>query len=93
MPAAPSVLRRSGRLAAKPRAANATRLAQLLLLKKMGIRVDVKAPDADVKARFRALIRGDLPEKKKDMLMSLLRGNVDFSAVELELDGLDEDDA
>lgn len=91
-PVSTTVVRRSGRLATKPLAANPTRQAQNVFLKKMGIAVEESAPDADVKAKFRALLRGDMPDKKKEMVQTMLGGCIDFSMVELELDGLDEED-
>jgi hypothetical protein len=63
------------------------------MLKKLGAQVEENAPDADIKAKFRAALCGDMPAKKREILHCLLVGQIDFSAVELELDGLDEDDA
>jgi len=62
------------------------------MLKKLGAQVEENAPDADNKAKFRAALCGDMPAKEREILHCLLVGQIDFSAVELELDGLDEDD-
>lgn len=60
-------LRRSGRLVAKPRAANTTRQAQLVLSKKLGIAIKETAVDADIESKFKAAFRGDISEKKQAM--------------------------
>jgi hypothetical protein len=63
------------------------------MLKKAGINVNENAPDADVKEKFRDILCGDMPESKRQFLHGIMFGNVDFSAVELELDGLEDNDA
>jgi hypothetical protein len=55
-------LRRSGRIAARPRAANATAQAQRILLKKLGMPVDEGEPDNDIERKF---ILGDMSTMKQ----------------------------
>jgi hypothetical protein len=61
-------LRRSGRLAGKPCAANATRQAQNVLLRKLGIQVEEGAIDADIESKFKAAFRGGMTAKKQHAL-------------------------
>jgi hypothetical protein len=48
-------LRRSGRIAARPRAANTIRQAQNMLLRKLGIEVEEDAVDSEVESKFKAV--------------------------------------
>lgn len=84
-PVAIDSLRRSGRIAAKPRASNTTRQAQNVLLKKLGIAVEENAADAEIEAKFRGAFRGDLSANKKHVLQLLLNGDTDVSAMDLDL--------
>jgi len=81
-------LRRSGRIAARPRTPNATRQAQIVLLKKMGIHVDENAPDAEAEAKLKLAFRGDMTQRKQNRLQKLLLGNIDLAALNLNLKGL-----
>lgn len=84
-------LRRSVRQALRPRAANATRQAQNVLLKKLGIHVHEDALDADVKNKFKAAFHGDLSDKKKQAMQMLLNDGIDFAAMDLDMGGLDQE--
>ena len=48
-------LRRSGRLAAKPRAANATAQAQKVLMVKMGLATSVRSVDSEAFMKFESV--------------------------------------
>lgn len=63
----------------------------MVLLKKLGIHVEENAGDVDIKTKFTAAFHGDLSEKKKYATQILLRGELDFSFMGLDLSGLDEE--
>lgn len=90
-PVSTTTLRRSGRIAALPRAENATKQAQNTLLKKLGMEVEENATDAQVAAKFRTAFGGDISERKKHTMQILLNGKFDLSSMDLELTGLDGD--
>lgn len=92
-PISSTSLRRSGRLARKPRAANATRQAQLVLLKKLGISIEENAVDANIENKFKAAFRGNISENKKRAMQILLNGELDLSAMNLDLADLDDAEA
>jgi hypothetical protein len=74
-PASVQMLRRSGRIAAMPRAPNTTLQAQRLLLKKLGVRVQEDAPELDIEAKIRSAFRAsNLTSYKKRCLSLLLNG-------------------
>lgn len=65
-PVSVDALRRSGRLAAKPRALNATKQAQIVLLRKLGVEIDPGAPDLEIEAKFKATFRaGNMSVRKQ----------------------------
>jgi len=83
-------LRRSGRLAAKPRAANATRQAQIVLLKKLGVHVDTSAPDLEIEQKFKATFRGgNMSANKQQALQILFNSDFDPMAMGLDMAELD----
>jgi hypothetical protein len=81
-------LRRSGRIAAQPRAANSTRQAQNVLLKKLGIAVDEDAVDSVIESQFKAAFC-HMTERKQRALQILFNG--DFDPVTLDLDMAESD--
>lgn len=83
-------LRRGRRIVSTPRAANTTRQAQNVLLKKLGMHVQQDAVDAEVEAKFKAAFKGDLSDRKKEALQILLNGDVDTTAMDLDLAELEE---
>jgi hypothetical protein len=89
-PATLTPLRRSRRLAAKPRAANATVQAQMVLLRKLGIHVEADTVPADVAQRFRAAFGGGMSEEKKKVMQILLNGDFDLTGLGLDLEGLED---
>lgn len=62
-----------------------------MLLKKLGIHVQENCADAEIKEKFREAFRGDISSTKKQALQILLNGEIDFSALELNLAGLQEE--
>lgn len=53
-------LRRSGRIAARPRAANSTKQAQSMLLKKLGVDVSDAAIDSEIQQKLKETLRGQI---------------------------------
>jgi hypothetical protein len=87
-PASVQTLRRSGRIAAMPRAPNTTLQAHRLLLKKLGIHVPENAPELDIEAKIRSAFRAsNLSTNKKRCLNMLLNGGLDVASMDLDLDG------
>jgi hypothetical protein len=80
-------LRRSRRLAARPRAANSTRQAQIVLMKKLGMAVDATDADSDIDLKFRAAFSGPISARKQQALQIIFSGDFDPTAL-----GLDEGD-
>jgi hypothetical protein len=86
-------LRRSSRIAAKPRAVNATRQAQNVLLRKLGIEVEEEAIDSEIHSKLKAAFH-HMTVKKRQRLELLLNGQLgrfDLSALELDMSGLEDD--
>lgn len=83
-------LRRSGRIAAQPRAANATAQAHRVLLKKLGVAVEEGEPDEDVVRRFKLTFNGDMTQRKQRALQLYVAGGIDVPAMDLDLDGLED---
>jgi len=46
--------------------------------------------DAEIKEKFREAFHGDISSTKKQAMQILLDGDIDFSALELNLAGLEE---
>ncbi|CAD6267417.1 unnamed protein product [Miscanthus lutarioriparius] len=65
-------LRRSGRIAARPRAPNATVQAQLLLLKKLGVAVAEGEHASEVEKKIKLAFRGDMSTRKREALQLFL---------------------
>ena len=78
-------IRRSGRLAAKPRAANSTKQAQSVLLKKLGVRVDEDAGDSEIQRNFKETFRGPMSSGKQQTFQLLFSGDFDPTAIGLEM--------
>jgi len=90
----PSVsIRRSRRIAARPRAPNATMQAQKVLLRKMGAQVVDGVPESEVKRKFLQAFHGNISDSKRLALQTLLTGGVQFSSLDLDLHGLEEEAA
>ena len=89
-PVSGRTVRRSGRLAARPRAANATAQAQRVLLKKLGVPVRDDAPEAELEGLVKAAFRGDITARKRVALQTFLEGKVDLVAMDLDVVGVDE---
>lgn len=64
-PASIHSLRRSGRLAAQPRAANSTKQAQSVLLKKLGVHVDDATINSDIQKKFKETFRNMSARKQE----------------------------
>lgn len=90
-PVTVNALRRSRQIAAKPRAANATTQAQLVLLRKLGIHVDANAVDSDIACRFKAAFGGGMSDEKKKIMQTLLNGDFDLASLGLDLAGLEDE--
>lgn len=82
-------LRRSARIAAKPRAPNTTKQAQLVLLRKLGVMVDQEAPEEDIERKFKETFRGSSMSSGKQMALQILF-NSDFDPAVLGLDDVVE---
>jgi len=82
-------LRRSGRIAARPRAANATMQAQNVLLRKLGMGLPESATNAEINSQFKAAFGGNLSQRKKETMLILLNGNFNLPAMDLDLTGLE----
>lgn len=78
-PATVETLRQSRRIAARPRAANATKQAQNLLLKKLGMAISEDAMDSEIEAKFKEAFCGNLTARKKRTMQALLNGGFDLS--------------
>jgi hypothetical protein len=70
--------------------ANATRQAQNVLLKKLGIAVEEDAADLEIESKFKAAFH-HMSERKQQALQILFNGDFDPAAMDLELTGLDTD--
>jgi hypothetical protein len=84
-------LRRSGRIAARPRAANTIRQAQNVLLRKLGIEVEEDAVDSEVESKFKVIFH-HMSANKQQQLEILLNCKLDLAAMDLDLTGLDADE-
>ena len=89
-PVSGRTVRRSGRLAARPRTTNATAQAQRMLLKKLGVPVRDDAPEAKLEGLVNAVFRGDITARKRVALQTFLEGKVDLVAMDLDMAGVDE---
>ena len=74
MPKSGFTLRRSERLARKPRAANSTLQAHNVLMQKLGVAVDTNAVDAEVVEKFRVTFAAPLSASKQEALHVLCFG-------------------
>jgi len=83
-------LRRSGRIAARPRAPNATVQAQLLLLKKLGVAVAEGEHASEVEKKIKLAFRGDMSTRKREALQLFLENGIDLTTVDLNLHGLED---
>ncbi|CAD6229522.1 unnamed protein product [Miscanthus lutarioriparius] len=83
-------LRRSGRIAARPRAPNATVQAQLLLLKKLGVTVAEGEHASEVEKKIKLAFRGDMSTRKREALQLFLENGIDLTTVDLNLHGLED---
>jgi hypothetical protein len=88
-PASNGALRRSGRLAAKPRAPNPVVQAHRVLLMKMGVQVPDEASHEHLEGIIAETFRGGLTTRKKNALQNFLEDKVDFAAMDLDLTSLD----
>jgi hypothetical protein len=88
-PATVLSIRRSSRLAAKPRAANATLQAQSVLMQKLGVAVE--APPADLEAfqTYLATFADPLTPSKQEALQTLFSPDFDPVAWNLNLADLE----
>jgi hypothetical protein len=84
-------IRRSVRLVAKPRAANSTKQAQSVLLKKLGVHVDDASVDSDIQRKFRETINGNMSVRKQRALQILFSGDFDPEALGIGSAGEDVD--
>ena len=85
-------IRRSGRLAVKPRAANATLQAQSVLMQKLGLPVDSEPQDPEAFEKYHATFAAPLSPNKQGALQLLFSNEFDPVAIELnlaELQGVD----
>jgi hypothetical protein len=62
-----------------------------VLLKRLGIQVQENCVDAKIKDKFREAFRGNISSTKKQAMQILLNGEIDFSALELNLAGLEDE--
>lgn len=62
-----------------------------MLLKRLGIQVQENCVDAKIKDKFREAFRGNISSTKKQAMQILLNGEIDFSALELNLAGLEDE--
>ena len=83
-------LRRSGRIAARLRAPNATVQAQLLLLKKLGVAVAEGEHASEVEKKIKLAFRGDMSTRKREALQLFLENGIDLTTVDLNLHGLED---
>ena len=83
-------LRRSGRIAARPRAGNATAQAQRVLLKKLGVAVVEEEANVEVEKKFKLALGGNMSQRKQHALQLFLNEGIDLTAMNLDLEGLEE---
>jgi len=83
-------LRRSGRIAARPRAGNATARAQRVLLKKLGVAVVEEEANVEVEKKFKLAFGGNMSQRKQHALQLFLNEGIDLTAMNLDLEGLEE---
>lgn len=86
-----SAIRRSLRLAAKPREADSTKQAQSILMKKLGTVVNSPAADSELIRKFRTTFSETLSASKHEAVYILFGG--DFIPATLGLDAVGLDDA
>jgi hypothetical protein len=67
--------------------ANATRQAQNVLLKKLGIAVEEDAADLEIENKFKAAFH-HMSTRKQQALQILFKGDFDPAAMDLNLTGL-----
>lgn len=82
-------IRRRGSLAAKPRAANSTKQAQSVLLKKLGVHVDDASVDSEIQRKFKETFRGNMSVRKQQALQILFSSELDPAALGLDMTGVD----
>jgi hypothetical protein len=61
-------LRRSGRIAARPRAVNSTKQAQIILMRKLELDVDAATVDSEIEHKFKAAFQGPMSASKQQVL-------------------------
>jgi hypothetical protein len=89
-PATVVTLKRSTRLAAKPRAANATLQAQSVLMRKLGIPVQTPPADLDALGRYIAAFNEPPTPTKEEALQALFSPEFDAVAMNLNMVDLEE---
>jgi hypothetical protein len=89
MPVSIHTLRRSGRIAARPRAANSTRQAQIVLMRKLGLDVDTTTVDSEIERKFKAAFQGPMSANKQQALQILFSAEFDPVAMDLDMAELD----
>lgn len=82
-------MRRSERIAKKPRAANSTLQAQHVLQKKLGVAVDYNVGDDEIVENFRATFAAPLSANKHEALQALFGDDFDPVAMNLDMVGFD----
>ena len=84
-------IRRSSRLAAKPRAANATLQAQSVLMRKLGLAVNVPPADKEAYEKYLAIFAEPLTSLKLEAIQMLFAPDFDPVAMNLNLAELEGD--
>jgi len=85
-------MRRSERIARKPRAANSTLQAQNVLKQKLGIAVDYNVVDDEIVEKFQATFVAPLSANKQEALEALFGDGFDPMAMNLDMVGFDAED-
>lgn len=86
-------VRRSVRLAAKPREADSTKQARVVLMQKLGVVVPSSGVDSETIWKYKVAFWAPLSASKHEALQLLLGGEFDPVAMNLDMVGLDGDEA
>ena len=83
-------LRRSDRLAAKPREADSTKHAQCVLMQKLGVVASSPNVDSETVHKYKSTFQAPLSASKQKALQLLFGGEFDPLAMNMDMVGMDE---
>ena len=84
-------LRRSDRLAARPREADSTKHAQCVLMQKLGVVASSPNIDSKTVCKYKSTFQASLSASKQEALQLLFGGEFDPLAMNLDMVGMDKE--